>query len=52
MMDALLPGNCGQASAVLVDAALKAGGRDNVSAIVVRAEDLDASDRTLFNPAV
>ena len=52
MTDALLPGNCGQASAALVDAALKAGGRDNVSAVVVRAEDLDSGDRTLFNPAM
>ena len=52
MTDALLPGNCGQASDALVDAALKAGGHDNISAVVVRAEDLDSGDRTLFNPAV
>ena len=52
MTDALLPGNCRQASEVLVDAALKAGGHDNISAVVVRAEDLDSGDRTLFNPAV
>ncbi len=51
-MDALLPGNCGQASEALIAAALRAGGRDNVSAVVVRAEDLDSNDRTLFNPAV
>jgi protein phosphatase len=52
MTDALLPGNCGQASDALVDAALKAGGHDNISAVVVRAEDLHSGDRTLFNPAV
>jgi protein phosphatase len=52
MTDALLPGNCQQASEALIDAALKAGGHDNISAVVVRAEDLDSGDRTLFNPAV
>ena len=50
--DALLPGNCRQASEALVEAALRAGGNDNISAVVVRAEDLDSGDRTLFNPAV
>src|SRR5262245_2120520 len=37
IMDALLPGNCGQASEALIAAAVNCGGRDNVSAVVVRA---------------
>jgi protein phosphatase len=49
---ALLSGNCQQASNTLIDLALKRGGRDNVSAVVVRAEDQDSGDRTLFNPAL
>lgn len=49
---ALLSGNCQQATGKLVDLALARGGRDNISAVVVRAEDLDSGDRTLFNPAL
>jgi protein phosphatase len=48
---ALLPGNCRRASEVLVDMALDRGGRDNISAVVVRAEDLQG-DKTMFNPAL
>jgi protein phosphatase len=49
---ALLSGNCQQATGKLIDLALARGGRDNISAVVVRAEDLDSGDRTLFNPAL
>jgi len=48
---ALLPGHCRRASETLIEMALNASGRDNVSAVVVRAEDLYA-DRTMFNPAL
>ena len=43
--------DCREASDVLVDLALERGGRDNISAVVVRADDL-ASDKTLLNPAL
>jgi protein phosphatase len=35
----------------LVELALARGGRDNITAVVVRAEDPNASDKTLLNPA-
>jgi protein phosphatase len=49
---ALACGDCQYATDTLVDLALHQGGRDNVTAIVIRADDPDASDRTLANPAV
>ncbi|MBN3788840.1 protein phosphatase 2C domain-containing protein [Burkholderia sp. Ac-20353] len=49
---ALAGGDCARATDALVDLALREGGRDNVTAIVIRADDPDASDRTLANPAV
>ena len=49
---ALLPGNCRQAAESLLAIALRQGGRDNISAVVVRAEDLDSGDRTMLNPAL
>jgi protein phosphatase len=52
MRTALVPGNCQHASDVLVDLALNRGGRDNISVVVVRAEDLDSSDKTMLNPAL
>lgn len=48
---ALMPGSCRQAAEALVDLALQRGGRDNISAVVARAEDLYNSDKTVLNPA-
>ena len=39
------------ASGELVELALAHGGRDNITAVVARAEDPYASDKTLLNPA-
>lgn len=41
----------GNASEELVELALARGGRDNITAVVVRAEDPLASEKTLLNPA-
>lgn len=49
---ALVAGNCKQAAKALVDLALAGGGRDNISAVVVQAEDLYGSDKTMLNPAL
>jgi protein phosphatase len=43
--------DCLHAPDELVDIALARGGRDNITAVVVQAEDPQASDRTLLNPA-
>ncbi|RKP53337.1 PP2C family protein-serine/threonine phosphatase [Pararobbsia silviterrae] len=43
--------DCRAASETLVDLALERGGRDNISAVVVRADDT-ATDKTLLNPAL
>jgi protein phosphatase len=49
---ALLPGNCRQAAQDLLDLALEQGGRDNITAVVVRAEDLYSPDRTVVHPVL
>jgi len=49
---ALMTGNCQQAAETLVDIALHQGGRDNISAVVVRADDLHTKDKTVLNPAL
>ncbi|MEM5423655.1 protein phosphatase 2C domain-containing protein [Paraburkholderia sp. BR10872] len=52
MVRALEAGDCQHATDLLVEMALQAGGRDNITAVVVRVDDPAASDRTLVNPAV
>ncbi|OWW21428.1 PP2C family protein-serine/threonine phosphatase [Noviherbaspirillum denitrificans] len=49
---ALVTGNCPQAADELVEIALMRGGRDNISAVVARADDLHTSDKTVLNPAL
>jgi protein phosphatase len=45
---ALLPGNCSLACDALIDMALGREARDNITAVVVRAEDLSSPDRTIL----
>jgi protein phosphatase len=45
---ALLPGICSLACDTLVDMALDREARDNITAVVVRAEDLSSPDRTIL----
>jgi len=45
---ALLPGICGMACDALFDLALEREARDNITAVVVRAEDLSSPNRTLI----
>lgn len=52
MEQALLPGNCRQASQTLLEQALQRGGRDNITAVVVRADDLSSPDRTAMHPVL
>jgi serine/threonine protein phosphatase PrpC len=47
----LAPGNSRHAAQSLVTLALHNGGRDNVSVVVVAADDLWSADRTQLNPA-
>jgi protein phosphatase len=48
----LAGGDCRRAADMLVDLALAHGGRDNVSVVVVRADDMESADRTAWNPAI
>ncbi|MES2150722.1 MAG: protein phosphatase 2C domain-containing protein [Pseudomonadota bacterium] len=48
---ALQTGDCQRAADTLIAAALANGGRDNISVVVVRADDVDA-DKTMLNPAL
>jgi protein phosphatase len=50
--DILACGNCEKAARALIDMALRAGARDNVSAIVVCAGDPGMLDKTLVNPSL
>jgi protein phosphatase len=52
MCEALNAGDCERAAEALLEMALKAGGRDNISVVVVRADDPSATDRTVLNPAL
>ncbi|SDE16977.1 PP2C family protein-serine/threonine phosphatase [Paraburkholderia lycopersici] len=52
MAHALDDGDCQLATDMLVDMALRAGGRDNITAVVVRVDDPGGADHTLVNPAV
>ena len=49
---ALMPGGCKQACETLLDLALERGARDNVTAVVVRADDLSSPDRTTPHPVL
>ena len=49
---ALLPGNCRQACDLLIEQALAHGGHDNITAVVVHAEDLCSPDRTVILPVM
>ncbi len=53
MRCALMAGDCQQASQALLDLALNGGGRDNISLIVVRVDDInDDDDKTILNPGL
>lgn len=49
---ALVAGDCEKAAETLIALALQGGGRDNISAVVIRAEDLYSPEKTVLNPAL
>ena len=51
MFGALTGGDCDQAADMLIRLALAGGGRDNISVIVVRADDV-VPDHTVLNPSL
>jgi protein phosphatase len=51
MFGALVGRSCVQAADTLVELALTAGGRDNISVVVVRADEVEA-DQTVLNPSL
>jgi len=51
ILAALAPGDCTQACEQLLALALASGGRDNITVIVLRVDDLGA-DKTVINPAL
>jgi protein phosphatase len=52
MSTALAGGDCARAANALIELALAAGGRDNVSVVVMRVEDVDSAEKTALNPAL
>ncbi len=51
IMGALAPGDCAHAAQEMIALALANGGRDNITVVVVRADDV-SSDKTMINPAL
>ena len=51
IMGALAPGDCAHAAQELIALALANGGRDNITVVVVRVDDL-SGDKTVINPAL
>jgi protein phosphatase len=52
MCNAIMLGDCQQSVDALIELALQRGGRDNISVVLVRAEDRFGDDKTVLNPAL